>query len=205
MKFKVCGMRDKKNIEDLKLLHPDYMGFIFWPKSSRFVSQNTPKLPSHIKKTGVFVDAKFNYIKSCVEKHQLQVVQLHGEETPEYCSQIKSLKVEVIKTFSIKKFFDFNILKPYESNCDFFLFDSKGKLPGGNGYAFDWSILNDYASKKPFFLSGGIGLDDIESIGQLLKTKLPLFAIDVNSEFEIKPALKNIKKLIDFKYQLYEL
>ena len=198
-------MRETENIEALAALTPDYMGFIFWAPSSRFVEGTTPTLPQHIKKTGVFVDATIDYIETIIKEHQLQAVQLHGKETPEYCSYVKSLDVEVIKAFSIKDHFDFTSLAPYENCCYFYLFDTKGELPGGNGYGFDWSILASYPSQKPFFLSGGIGLEHTIQIKALLNTDLPLYAIDVNSKFELAPARKNMDALTQFKNELYEL
>ena len=198
-------MREAENIAALTELKPDYIGFIFWAPSSRYVNVNTPQLPKTIKKTGVFVDASLDYIQSCIETHHLQAVQLHGKETPEYCSFAKDFGVEIIKAFSVKESFDFTQLEPYEDSVDYFLFDTKGTLPGGNGYAFDWTILNDYPNQKPFFLSGGIGPADVEKIKQLLKTDLALYAIDVNSKFETSPAQKDIATLSRFKKELYEL
>jgi phosphoribosylanthranilate isomerase len=205
MKLKVCGMRLTENIGALAALTPDYMGFIFWVPSSRFVDGPTPSLSNSIKKTGVFVDASIDYIETIIKEHQLQAVQLHGKEAPEYCSYVQSLEVEVIKAFSIKDQFDFKILAPYESSCDFYLFDTKGELPGGNGYGFDWQLLKEYPSQKPFFLSGGIGLKNIKAIRELEKIKLPLYAIDVNSAFESTPGVKKIDELTQFKNELYEL
>lgn len=205
MKLKVCGMREIENISALAELQPEYMGFIFWAPSSRCIEQLTPPLPSSIKKTGVFVDATPDYIQSTIENHHLKAVQLHGGETPAYCSLIQEFGVEVIKAFSIKDQFDFSLLPPYEDSCDFFLFDTKGELPGGNGYGFDWSILHNYPSQKPFFLSGGIGSEDVEKISHLLKSDLPVFAIDVNSKFEHAPGLKNMNLITAFKKQLDEL
>lgn len=198
-------MRTPHNIEALSALTPDYMGFIFWAPSSRYVSEATPLLDKNIKKTGVFVDASVDYIQSTINTHQLQAVQLHGEEMPNYCQLIQGFGVEVIKAFSVKDTFDFSKLEPYENCCDFFLFDTKGALPGGNGYTFDWSVLKKYPSQKPFFLSGGIGLENTQEIKDLLNTDLPLHAIDVNSKFELAPALKNIDALTQFKNELYEL
>jgi phosphoribosylanthranilate isomerase len=205
MKLKVCGMREPNNIAALSDLQPDYMGFIFWAPSSRYVNETTPKLDQRIKKTGVFVDASVDYIQSSISTHQLQAVQLHGKETPNYCQLIQGFGVEVIKAFSVKNVFDFSTLEAYESSCDFFLFDTKGALPGGNGYTFDWSLLKEYPSQKPFFLSGGIGLENTQEIKELLNTDLPLFAIDVNSKFELAPGLKKIEELKQFKKELYEL
>lgn len=205
MKLKVCGMREPDNIESLSRLKPNYMGFIFWAPSSRYVHDITPELDKQIKKTGVFVDASIDYIQSCISTHQLQAVQLHGEETPNYCQLIQSFGVEVIKAFSVKDTFDFAFLDNYENSCEFFLFDTKGALPGGNGYTFDWSILSNYSSTKPFFLSGGIGLENTQEIKDLLNTDLPLYAIDVNSKFESAPGIKKIEDLTQFKNELYEL
>ena len=112
--------------------------------------------------------------------------------------------VEVIKAFSIQNDFDFSELKAYENSCDFFLFDTKGELPGGNGYCFDWSLLKAYPSKKPFFLSGGIGIENVEELQKLLKTNLPIYAIDVNSKFESAPGIKKVNELRQFKKELYE-
>lgn len=205
MKLKVCGMREPDNIAALSALQPDYMGFIFWAPSSRYVSETTPVLDKSIKKTGVFVDASVDYIQSSISTHQLQAVQLHGEETPSYCQLVQGFGVEVIKAFSVKDVFDFSMLEAYENSCDFFLFDTKGALPGGNGYTFDWSLLKENPSQKPFFLSGGIGLENTQEIKELLNTDLPLYAIDVNSKFEVAPGLKKIEELTQFKNELYEL
>ena len=205
MKLKVCGMREPENIAALSALQPDYMGFIFWAPSKRYVSQRTPELDKSIKKTGVFVDASVDYIQSAIYTHQLQAIQLHGKETPEYCQLIRDFEVEVIKAFSVKDAFDFSSLTPYENHCDFFLFDTKGALPGGNGYAFNWTLLSNYPSQKPFFLSGGIGIENVSQIKKLLNTDVPLYAIDVNSKFESAPAIKNVEEIKQFKNELYEL
>ena len=205
MKLKVCGMREKNNIISLADLKPNYIGFIFWISSARYVDQPTPSLPEDIKKTGVFVDATIEFIKSTVQNHQLKAVQLHGEETPDYCSMIQEFGVEVIKSFSIKDQFDYNKIGTYEDYCDYYLFDTKGKLPGGNGYVFDWTLLNAYPSEKPFFLSGGIGPNELIKIKNLINTSLPLYSIDVNSKFEYSPGLKNIDLIRQFKKQLDEL
>ncbi|NAS29642.1 phosphoribosylanthranilate isomerase [Flavobacteriaceae bacterium R38] len=197
MKFKICGM--KHNVEEVASLRPDYLGFIFWEKSSRHFENIISDLPENIKKIGVFVDAPYEEIIATVSKYNLQGVQLHGNESPQLCLQLKKEKLEVIKVFSIKDDFDFSVLQPYEEVCDFYLFDTKGKLPGGNGYTFDWNVLNKYPSEKPFFLSGGIGLEEVEKIKAILKSDLPVYAIDVNSRFEIKPGLKNTEDLKQFK------
>ena len=200
VKLKVCGMKYQDNIEQVAALQPDYLGFIFYEKSARHFDSQIPKLPKSIKKVGVFVDKDIKDVISLIKTHHLQAVQLHGEETPEYCLKLKSFisnAVEIIKVFSIKNEFNFDNLKPYENVCDYFLFDTKGKLPGGNGYTFDWNVLNNYPSAKPFFLSGGIGLEELENIEnfKLSKASKYCYALDVNSKFETEPGLKNIKKL----------
>ena len=208
MKLKICGM--KLNTPEVAQLRPDYLGFIFWEPSSRFFEGEIPELPHKISKVGVFVDAKLDYIIKTATKYHLQGLQLHGHESPEFCSEIASElkklnnKVDIIKVFSIKEEFDFDLLKPYENVCDYFLFDTKGKLPGGNGYTFDWSVLKNYPSTKPYFLSGGIGLNNLEKINEFMKTPESkyCFAIDVNSSFEITPGLKNIEELQKFKEAL---
>lgn len=205
MRLKVCGMRELENISALSELDPNYIGFIFWSESSRFVDIKTPPLDKKIIKTGVFVDATFDYILTKIKDHQLDAVQLHGQESFSYCKVIKDYGLKVIKSFSIKNTFDFNTLEDYENSCDYYLFDTKGKLPGGNGFTFDWKILNKYPSQKPFFLSGGIGVDNLNEIKKLVKTKLPIHAIDVNSKFENAPGNKNIELLKKFKKEIDEL
>lgn len=197
MKLKICGMKYEDNIIEVATLQPDYLGFIFHEPSSRNFEDTIPSIPNSIKKVGVFVDEKIEFISRQIEKYQLDTVQLHGHESVEMCRILKSSKIEVIKVFSIKDEFDFTVLEPYEEVCDYFLFDTKGKLPGGNGYTFNWDILNNYPSTKPFFLSGGIGCDEIKNIKEFQKSDASkyCFAIDVNSKFEIEAGLKNSEEL----------
>lgn len=202
MKLKVCGMRSPDNILALSQLAPDYMGFIFWEYSKRFVNAPTPHLPNTIKKTGVFVNASLDYIKDIATQHQLQTLQLHGSESPDFCQKLKTTELEIIKAFGVGSNFDFSVLKPYESVCDYFLFDTKGELPGGNGSSFEWSLLRDYPAKKPFFLSGGIGPKDQDAISSIINLNLPIYAIDINSKFEIEPGQKNIELIKQFKATL---
>jgi phosphoribosylanthranilate isomerase len=188
-KLKICGMKYPDNIVEVSQLLPDYLGFIFYEKSSRFFDGEIPEISKSIKKVGVFVDATLEEIISKIKKYDLNAVQLHGNETPEFCKNIKQENIEIIKVFSVNDDFDFEVVKPFGAVSDYFLFDTKGKLPGGNGITFNWQILEKYNSIKPFFLSGGIGIEDIEKIKQM---NLPIYAIDVNSKFEIEPGLKNI-------------
>ena len=204
MKLKVCGMRYTDNIRAVAAIEPDYLGFIFFEGSSRYVSESIPKLPTVLKKAGVFVNASYDTIVKKINTYDLQAVQLHGDESPEFCKSIQALNIEVIKVFSIKSEFNFELLRPFEPVCDFFLFDTKGPLAGGNGYCFDWSVLEKYPPKKPYFLSGGIGLESIEALQEFKKSTAAIYcyAIDVNSQFEIAPAQKNKKLLEKFKQLL---
>lgn len=211
MKLKVCGMKYQDNMTQVAALQPDYLGFIFYDKSARNFDTTIPLISESIKKTGVFVNEDVLSVVEKINTFNLQAVQLHGNESPEYCKDLIRIItdsatnfVEIIKVFSIKDEFNFEVLKPYEDSCDYFLFDTKGKLPGGNGYAFNWNVLKDYPSTKPFFLSGGIGLDQMGDIKKFLYSEASkyCYALDVNSKFEIEPGLKNIEDLKEFKQKL---
>lgn len=203
MKIKICGLKFESNILGLSKLEPDYMGFVFWEKSKRLVIDSTPNLSqTKIKKTGVFVNADFEKIKDKVRVHKLEAIQLHGLESPEFCEKIKNLGVEIIKAFSIDENFNFNVLEKYELCSDYFLFDTKGKSPGGNGISFDWEILRNYKYEKKFFLSGGISIESINAIKKIKKLSLPLFCVDINSRFELNPGEKNIELIKSFKNRL---
>lgn len=204
LKLKVCGMKFPDNIEEVAVLRPDYMGFIFFEGSPRNLDGNIPQLDENIKKTGVFVDASKDFVREKVNRHGLQAVQLHGKESPEFCAAIKADDLEVIKVFSLKDSFDFDKLKNYEGKVDYFLFDTKGKAKGGNGIAFDWNILKDYPSGTPFFLSGGIGLEEVQKIREWDFPK-ELYGIDVNSRFETEPGFKHPGNLEKLKNDLISL
>ena len=200
LRIKICGLRDPDNIEDILELRPDYVGFIFHPKSARFVGGKLPRSfmdeIEEAKKVGVFVDSEFDEIQAAIDEYDLDVVQLHGSESPELCAEVQNYGVDVIKVFSVDDSFNFASLKPYMRVVDFFLFDTKGELPGGNGVPFDWELLKQYKGKVPFFLSGGIGPDHADAINQL---ELPgMIGIDLNSKFETKPAVKDFDLLDEF-------
>ena len=197
-------MRYEDNIRLIASIKPDYMGFIFFEGSSRYVSDSTPKLSTSIKKTGVFVNASYKTIVEKINTHNLQAVQLHGEESPEFCKTLQVLNIEIIKVFSIKNEFNFEVLTPFETVCDFYLFDTKGPLAGGNGYSFDWSVLESYPSSKPYFLSGGIGIKNLDQLQEFKTSKAAThcFAVDVNSKFEVAAAKKNKELLEKFKQLL---
>ncbi len=217
MKLKVCGMKYIENIQQVAALQPDYLGFVFYEKSKRNFEGIIPELPKEIKKAGVFVNEIPEIVVSLVEEYGLKMIQLHGDESPEYLQRLKEIfkesiaekhqrskyKIpEIVKVFGVEDDFNFEVLKQYEPLVDYFLFDTKGKERGGNGVTFDWSILKKYNSTKPFFLSGGIGLDKITAIKELQKSDLPIYALDVNSKFEIEAGLKSVEKLKQFKKEL---
>ena len=201
MKIKVCGMRNPSNIKELVELHPDYIGFIFYPKSKRYVGEQISDeilslIPVYIQKVGVFVDEPFDSLLEKFKSNRLDMAQLHGSEIPGYCERLKMLGIPLIKVFSISNDFDFELVKPYDPHCDFYLFDTAGELPGGSGLKFDWEKLDQYSGEKPFFLSGGIKPVDAINIKHLSHNRL--YSIDVNSGFELEPGLKDIPKLKAF-------
>ena len=212
MKIKVCGMRESENISELLALKPDFIGFIFYNQSKRFVADFPQiEIPSSIKKVGVFVNETIEEIVEKVKKYQLDFVQLHGNETADYCEKLRHLErsrkadskmpnFEIIKAFSVDEKFDFSATKPFEKHVKLFLFDTKGKNYGGNGIKFNWELLQNYAGKTPFLLSGGINKNDAVEIR---KINHPAFlGIDINSGFELEPALKNISEIKEFKSSL---
>lgn len=207
VKLKICGMKHPENIQEIASLEPDYLGFIFWDQSIRKMDFETlPKIPLNVKKVGVFVDESIHEIFAKVNQFKLDVVQLHGSESFFFCKNVKKIGVEVIKAFSVNNDFDFNSIKEHQPFVDYFLFDTKGKLPGGNGISFDWKVLEKYSYEKPFFLSGGIGITEIDAIKDFFKTEASkhCVAIDINSRFELKPGYKSKIKLKKFKVLLYE-
>ena len=199
---KVCGMRDAENIREVEALGIDLMGFIFWPKSSRYVSERPAYLPTNCKRVGVFVDEDIETVKRIADDYALDYIQLHGHELADYCAQLRGFKL--IKAFNIATTEDFKQTEPYTGIVDYFLFDTKGKSVGGNGEKFDWSVLSAYDGNTPFLLSGGIGPDDAEVLTSHFspltskKCAKKCVGIDLNSRFEIAPGLKDINKLKDF-------
>lgn len=201
MRVKVCGMRDADNLRALVELQPDYIGFIFYEKSPRYVGDDfdaelLKSFPKTIKKVGVFVNVGIDYIVRMVKKYALDFVQLHGDELPDYCRSLQFKGVNIIKAFAVDETFNFTKLNNYKPHCDYFLFDAKGVNPGGNGTRFDWTVLRRYDNEKPFFLSGGIGPEHVEEIAAL--TGLRIHAVDINSRFETTPAMKDITRIKEF-------
>ena len=209
IKLKVCGMRDTENIQALATLEPDYMGFIFYKESKRYVAnlvaEKVQQLPAGIKATGVFVNADLQTIAEAVKEFSLSAIQLHGAETPELCESLKIQfpDIEVIKAFGIDEEFNFDLLHTYDNVVDYFLFDTKTPAHGGSGKSFNWEKLKQYHGEKPYFLSGGIGLEHLDDIKALNHSAL--YAIDINSKFELEPGLKDIVQIKTFKTNLYGL
>ena len=253
--IKVCGMRDAENIREverlftqdsslftlhssLPTLHSSlptfWMGFIFWPKSSRYVAEPPAYLPERAKRVGVFVDEDVEQICRIARDFALDVIQLHGHESPDFirrlqcsmfngqcsmvngqrsmfngqCSMVNgqcsmfNVQRSMVKAFNIATASDLEQTKAYEGLVDYFLFDTKATLPGGSGQQFDWSILEAYKGETPFLLSGGIGPDDAERVKSFRHPRCA--GIDLNSRFEVAPALKDVKKLKEFLEKIQE-
>lgn len=198
MMIKVCGMRDAENIREVEALGIDLMGFIFWPKSSRYVNERPDYLPRNAKRVGVFVNEDTETIKQVADNYALDIIQLHGHESPELISHLSALTshLSIIKAFSIATASDLEQTKGYEGLVDYFLFDTKGPSVGGNGVQFDWQVLDHYHGKAPFLLSGGIGPEDAERIQAFYHPQC--IGIDLNSRFELSPGVKDINKLKTF-------
>jgi phosphoribosylanthranilate isomerase len=195
VKVKICGMREPENLRFIAALKPDFIGLIFYRKSPRFVlPERAAALPqfSKIRRVGVFVNENVETILEIAARTDLFAVQLHGDESPETCREMKrtNKNLQIIKAFSVGSDFDGKQLEDYEKDCDYFLFDTKAKKRGGSGKVFDWEILQSFPVRRPFFLSGGIGA---ENVGSAIAAcaGLPLFALDLNSRVEISPALKS--------------
>lgn len=200
IKIKVCGLREAQNIRDVCSLNPDYIGLIFYKKSKRYVPFHT-KLPEDIlgksiKATGVFINEPLAEVLKHIRHFNLSAVQLHANESPEYCRQLKQEGIEVIKSFGVSEGFDFGKLHAYQNVVDYFLFDTQTSDHGGSGRLFDWNLLRSYDLTVPYFLSGGIGLEASEALSNFKDERL--YAIDVNSRFETTPAIKNIPLLGTF-------
>lgn len=200
LKIKICGMKFPENIQTIIGLKPDFLGFIFYPKSPRYAEpldlDLMKTLPRSILKIGVFVNETQDNILEIVKKYHLQGVQLHGSESDELCYTLKSIGLLVFKAFPIAEVADFKVTEDYEGACDFFLFDTKTPVHGGSGIKFDWSILSSYQGDTRFLLSGGISVEDVETIKLINHPKMT--GVDLNSRFEISPGLKNSTLLAEF-------
>ncbi len=196
MLIKICGLKYADNISALGAYPIDMMGFVFYPKSPRFVdgelkTSTVKNIPENIKKVGVFVNQSMKEILCKQRLFQLDFIQLHGDENEQFCKRIKDLNIGVIKAFHIDGHFDFSILKKFQEQCDYFLFDTKTTGYGGSGKAFDWYILNRYTLNTRFLLSGGIGLENIDDAIAFYHPQL--VGVDINSKIELTPGLKSIK------------
>lgn len=193
-------MKIPENMRAVAALQPDFMGFIFYPKSPRYAEpldfSTLNALPKSIKKIGVFVNEDLEDILTIATKYDLDGVQLHGTELVKMCAELRKAGFIVIKAFPVAEAYNFKVTKAYEGTCDYFLFDTKTDAYGGSGVKFNWGMLNEYVGETPFLLSGGIAADDAEAI---LKIEHPKLAgIDLNSKFEVKPGLKNVELLSEF-------
>lgn len=191
-------MRDAENIRKVVGLEPDFIGHIFYAKSPRYIDDadftGLKTASSNVKRVGVFVDENLENILKHIADFDLYAVQLHGNETPELCAQLKE-KTLVIKAFGVDEVFDFSRLKDYKKAVDYFLFDTKTSAYGGSGKTFDWNILQNYTGKIPFFLSGGIVPQNLQ---EAIKLNHPaFFGVDLNSKFESSPGVKNVEKLAE--------
>ncbi len=200
------------NISEVAELHPEYLGFIFYPKSPRFFGGTIPLLPDSIKKVGVFVNADPDLILNTVAGHGLNVIQLHGDETPGYCETLRrsldshfsseEASIPLWKAFGVSSDFDFEQLKIFEPLADAFLFDTKSASYGGTGKTFDWSLLQQYDLTTPIILSGGIGMEQLPHVKDVLLSDLPILALDLNSRFERAPGNKDVQQLQKFIREL---
>ncbi|WP_205503092.1 phosphoribosylanthranilate isomerase [Rufibacter psychrotolerans] len=204
LQIKVCGMKYRQNLQDLLLLQPDYVGFIFYDKSPRCIAEQEAvfdlDFPIQAQKVGVFVDEAVPVIREKASQGGLQVVQLHGHETPQTCRVLKEAGLVVMKAFRVGTDFDFAPLQAYAASVDFFLFDASGASPGGNGVRFNWELLQKYSLEVPYFLSGGI---DLMHAAEIKALRLPhLYGVDLNSKFEVQPGLKDVPRLKQFVEEL---
>lgn len=196
MKVKVCGNSTLENLKEIIKTNPDFLGFIFWPVSKRKVLDKSiiSIVPKEIKTVGVVVDQSLEEIKNI----PTEFIQLHGQEDAKFCQEVKKMGFKVIKAFQIKEDFDFKILNAYQDYVDYFLFDAFGKLPGGNSTKFNHQKLEDYNLEVPFFLAGGIDLENANDVLALKSRFKNLFCVDINSKFEILPGIKDASKVEAF-------
>lgn len=196
MLLKICGMRQAENIRTVEKLGIDLMGFIFYPRSPRYAGEEPEYLPAGVGRVGVFVDEYPDNIRERVERFRLDYVQLHGDETPEYCLGLKRSGLRLIKAFSVAGAEDLAATDRYAGLCDYFLFDTKTSGYGGSGRTFDWSLLENYRGETPFLLSGGLGPDSLPSLAGFRHEQLAGY--DLNSRFETAPGMKDPALLEEF-------
>lgn len=198
LKIKICGMRDTGNIASVAALSPDYLGFIEYSRSPRFVGEKfavpAESVPAYISRVGVFVDADYALLKERSGRSGYDAVQLHGFETPDYCARVRDDGFRVIKVFRVDEAFDFAETSAYIGHVDLVLFDARGRQPGGNGIRFDWQVLRKYHQEIPFFLSGGLQPETLtEDLDHL--RGMNLYGVDLNSGVETEPGFKDRDKV----------
>lgn len=199
--IKVCGMKLPEQIHALAGLEVDYIGLIFHQASPRFLDLDIdPLFFGNKKKTGVFVNAPYEQILYTQSRYQLDAVQLHGNEPPEFCTRIQDRGIEVIKAFSIDRNYDFERTAEFDGYADLFVFDAQGDAPGGNGVRFDWGKLSEYQGATPFLLSGGISYEHLDEIRHF--NHPACIGIDINSRFEHGPGNKDLITIKKFVYEL---
>lgn len=198
--IKVCGMTDADNIRSVEELGVDMIGFIFYPKSPRYLYQMPQYLPTQAKRVGVFVNETKENILMYADRFSLDYIQLHGDESPEYCRTLHSQGLHIIKAFSIGLPKDLFATAHYEDFCDYFLFDTRTARYGGSGKQFDWSILQLYTALKPFLLSGGINPYSAKALQEFRHPRLA--GIDINSRFETSPGIKDVERIERFLEEL---
>lgn len=200
--IKICGMRNAENIRQVEALGVDMIGFIFYPRSPRFVYEIPEYLPNQASRVGVFVNESKDNILMYADRFDLEYIQLHGNESPDYCQSLISKGLKIIKAFSVSRIKDLNNVPQYQGACSYLLFDAKSDVYGGSGNLFDWSILHFYKGQTPFLLSGGINLYSTNSLKNFYH---PQFAgLDLNSRFETKPGEKDVERIKQFISNLKE-
>ncbi len=198
--IKVCGMTNGDNIRQVEQLHPAMMGFIFYEKSPRYCCAIPSYLPTEAKRVGVFVNEEASRIVDNIFDFQLDYIQLHGQESPQFCQELKATGVGIIKALGVSCEADLSLAQAYEDVCDYLLFDTKTPSQGGSGKHFNWNLLHAYKGKTPFLLSGGIGPDDATKLQQFQHPQLAGY--DLNSRFESQPGIKDVNLLRTFKNEL---
>jgi phosphoribosylanthranilate isomerase len=208
MRVKVCGMMQPEQVAELETVGATFAGFIFYPKSPRYIFKQMSLLQlkkiKNINKVGVFVNAPVEEVLHMVDECGLHMVQLHGDETPRYCERISDY-ISVVKAFRLSENDSIEwMIRPYMDVCDMFMFDTMGAGYGGTGKKFDWNQLKNVTIGKPYFLSGGIQPDDVEKLKEFAKepSSKALFAVDINSKFEVSPGVKDMQKVKTFIKEL---
>ncbi len=209
MKIKVCGLKSPDNIREVLTASPDYIGFIFYEKSKRYAGNDLPpefaRSLTGVEKVGVFVNETEEAILERAKKYGLDLVQLHGDETPDFCKSLKNRGLRIIKAISISGTPTFRSEEKFAPHIDYFLFDAAGEARGGNGIQFDWNLLESYDLPIPFFLAGGIAATDAAAIQKRFAgASVSPWALDLNSRFETSPGLKNVELLKQFKHELFD-